>query len=150
MPAFHLTTHLAAPVEACFDLSRSIDLHLQSMASSGERAIAGVTTGLIGAGEEVTWEARHLGRRWRMTSRITAMERPHRFVDEMVRGPFASYRHEHRFEEAGPGATRMHDLVEFRTRYGPLTPVADLVAGAYLRRLLRQRNTTLAAAAART
>ena len=104
-----LVTDIAAPVAVCFDLSRSIDLHLESMTASGERAVSGVTSGLIGKDEEVTWEARHFGVRWRVTSRITEFEPPHRFVDEMVRGPFALFRHEHSFEEH-EGGTRMTDV----------------------------------------
>ena len=79
MPVLRVVTELGAPIEVCFDLSRSIDLHLESMLVSQERAVAGVTAGLIGAGEEVTWEARHLGRLWRMTSRIVEFDPPHHF-----------------------------------------------------------------------
>ena len=132
-------TDIAAPVERCFDLSRDIDLHLESMVASKERVVGGVTSGLIGAGQEVSWQARHFGIRWHMTSRITAFEPPHRFVDEMVRGPFAAFRHEHRFEAHG-GGTRMTDVVDVRMGWGPIGPVADLVAAAYLRRLLTIRN----------
>jgi ligand-binding SRPBCC domain-containing protein len=143
MPAFRIVTEIDAPVERCFDLARSIDLHLESMIASGERAVAGVTSGLIGAGEEVSWDARHFGVRWRMTARITDYEPPHRFVDEMVRGPFRSFRHEHLFEPAGAG-TRMTDLVTFRMTLGP---VAELPVGAYLRRLLRIRGAAIRSAA---
>jgi len=87
VPVFRIVTGIAAPPVRCFDLSRSIDLHLESMIASQERAVGGVTSGLIGAGEEVSWEARHFGIRWRMTSRISAFDPPHRFVDEMVRVP---------------------------------------------------------------
>ena len=125
-----------APVEVCFDLSRSIDLHLESMLASDERAVAGVTSGLIGGGEEVTWEARHFGVTWRMTSRIVEFEPPRRFVDEMVHGPFAMYRHEHLFEAHDAG-TRMTDLITFRT---PLRMLAERPVGLYLRRLMRRRN----------
>ena len=135
MPVFRIVTEIDAPVERCFDLSRSIDLHLESMMASGERAVAGVRSGLIGAGEEVSWEARHFGVLWRMTSRITAFEPPHRFVDEMVKGPFKAFRHEHLLEPDGAG-TRMTDVVSFRMSLGP---VVDLPVGLYLRRLLRIR-----------
>ena len=142
MAGFRIVTDIAAPVEVCFDLSRSIDLHLESMVASQEQAVGGVTSGLIGPGEEVSWQARHLGRTWRMTSRITAFDRPHRFVDEMVRGPFKVFRHEHLFEDHD-GGTRMTDVVEVRMALGPVAPVADQVARAYLRRLMTQRNTTI-------
>lgn len=132
-----LVTLIHAPVELCFDLSRSIDLHVDSRTHSRERAVAGVTSGLIGLNEEVTWEARHLGLPWRVTSRITVFEEPHRFVDEMTEpGPFRFFRHEHVFHSMG-GRTRMEDNISFKTRFG--LP-ADLVAKGYLARLMRIRN----------
>jgi ligand-binding SRPBCC domain-containing protein len=81
-------TLIHAPLERCFDLSRSIDLHKVSTARTGEQAIAGVTSGLIGLGEEVSWRARHFGVWQQMTSRITAFDRPAYFQDTMVRGAF--------------------------------------------------------------
>ena len=110
------------------------------MARSGERAIAGVTSGTIGLGEEVTWEARHFGIRWRLTSRITAYDRPLSFVDEQVHGPFASWWHFHGFEPEN-GGTRMIDRVRYQP---PLSVVGRLVDEMVLRRyiagLLNRRN----------
>ena len=142
MPVIRIETPIRAPAAICFDLSRDIDLHLESMIASGERAVGGVTSGLISGGEEVTWEARHLGRLWRMTSRITEFDPPHRFVDEMVEGPFAAFRHEHGFE-AGDGGTRMTDVVRFRMGWGLLGRLVDPFALLYLRRLLVLRSTTI-------
>ena len=139
MPVLRIVTEIRAAPETCFDLSRSIGLHLESMIVSQERAVAGVMSGLIGQGEEVSWEARHLGRLWRMTSRITEFDRPHRFVDEMVRGPFRFFRHEHGFEPDGPG-TRMTDVVRFRMGPAVLGRLVDPFAAAYLRRLMVTRN----------
>lgn len=148
MPAFRIVTEIAAPVERCFDLSRSIDLHLESMIASKERAVDGVTSGLIAEGQEVSWQARHFGVQWRMTSRITEFDPPIRFVDEMVRGPFAAFRHEHHFHPhtfypSGAG-TRMTDVVSFRMSLGP---PADFPVGLYLRRLMRIRNDVIRAKA---
>jgi ligand-binding SRPBCC domain-containing protein len=110
------------------------------MEASGERAVAGVTSGLIGPGQEVTWRARHFGVWWRMTSRIVDYERPCRFVDQMRRGPFAAWRHEHRFERHFAG-TRMVDVAEYRLPLGPLGGLVDLLlVRRYLRRLLETRN----------
>ncbi len=137
---FIVTTRIASPVESMFDLSLSIDAHLGSMKDSRERAIAGVTSGRIGLGQEVTWRARHFGFRWTMTSRIAEYERPHWFVDEQARGPFARFRHEHRFE-ALDGTTLMTDHVTFDAPLGSLGRVAErAVLGRYLRRLIEQRN----------
>lgn len=61
MPVIILTTTINAPIERCFDLSRSIDLHMASTTKTNERAIAGVTKGLINKGEQVTRLAKHFG-----------------------------------------------------------------------------------------
>jgi ligand-binding SRPBCC domain-containing protein len=136
-----LVTTVAAPAQLVFDLSCDIGTHVGSMAASGERAVAGVTSGLISLGEQVTWQARHFGIRWRMTSVISAHQRPHRFVDEMVRGPFARWYHEHRFITEPGGRTRMVDLVDYAAPAGPLGRLVDaLILRRYLRRLLQRRN----------
>ncbi len=57
MAHIELRTEIDATVEVVFDLARSIDAHLGSMGKSHERAIAGVTTGLIGLGEQVDGRA---------------------------------------------------------------------------------------------
>jgi len=48
-----------------------------------------------------------------LTCRWKVVERPRVLVDEMVRGPFAVFVHEHRFEEDGQDACIMHDTVTF-------------------------------------
>src|SRR5262249_22735682 len=124
----------------CFDLSRSIDVHVASTAHTEERAVAGVTSGLMGLGDEVTWEAVHLGVRQRLTSRITEFDRPRRFVDEMVRGAFARFRHEHEFRAIGE-VTRMLDIFDFTSPLGILGRLADAVfLERYVLRLLERRN----------
>jgi hypothetical protein len=56
-----LETRIAAPAERCFLLSLSVDLHKASTEQTSEEAIAGVTSGIMGPGEDVTWRARHFG-----------------------------------------------------------------------------------------
>jgi hypothetical protein len=79
---------IAAARDVVFELSRSIDIHSASTSKSGEQAVGGAIKGHIELGEQVTWEARHFGLNFQMTSRITEMNRPTRFVDEQVDGPF--------------------------------------------------------------
>ncbi|MET1052139.1 MAG: SRPBCC family protein, partial [Mycetocola sp.] len=93
--SFECITVSVLPVERLFDLSRDVTAHTESMSRSRETAIGGVQSGLIGLDEEVTWRAWHFGVPLRMTSRITALNPPHSFTDEQVRGPFRSFRHEH-------------------------------------------------------
>jgi len=98
VPVVHVVTRIRASIERCFDLARDIDLHARSLDDTNEKAVAGVTSGLIGLDDEVTWEATHFGVRQRLTSRITAFDRPHSFRDSMVRGAFAGFDHDHLFE----------------------------------------------------
>ena len=139
MAHFRIVKKIAAPIEVCFDLARDIDFHTRSLGHTGERAVAGRTSGLIGLGESVTWEARHLGVRQQLTSEVTAFDSPTYFRDVMTRGAFQSFAHDHRFETVG-GGTVMTDEVEFRSPLGPLGALVDSVfMTGYLRQLLEGR-----------
>ena len=129
----------AAPPERCFDLSVSIEIHLASAATTGERVISGPRSGVLGPGDTVTWEARHLGMRCRLTVKITAYERPRMFRDEMLSGPLRRMRHDHWFEPHADG-TRMRDEFEFAS---VLAPLDALVLKPHLRRFLLTRNDTI-------
>jgi ligand-binding SRPBCC domain-containing protein len=149
VPRIDLTTVLPAGRAVAFDTSLDVGMHGASLrwqhGKGGERAVAGVTNGRLGPGESVTWQARHFGIRWQMTSYISEYERPYRFVDEQVRGPFRSWRHEHVFVAPDPTATMMRDLIEFTAPAGVLGQVvAAAVLRPYLRRLIRRRNAYLA------
>lgn len=114
------------------------------MARSGERAVAGVTCGLLGLNDSVAWEARHLGVRMRLESRIVAFSRPVLFVDEQVRGPFARLRHEHRFEAAAPAITVMTDVFDFAAPLGAAGRIAEaLFLTRYMRSLLAGHTSRL-------
>ncbi len=140
MSTIHLTTLINAPVERVFDLSRSISLHKISTSHTREEAIAGVTTGLINQNETVTWQARHLFKLRRFTSKITAMEKPVHFTGEMIQGDFKSYKHEHHFKQIDNG-TLMIDLVDFESPYGAAGKLVNkLFLKSYLKKLLIYRN----------
>lgn len=140
MPTIVLTTRIHAPPERCFDLSRSIALHVASTRQTGERAVGANASGLLGLGEEVTWSARHFGIRQTLTSRITVFDRPHHFRDSMVAGAFRRFNHDHFFAARGED-TEMRDVFDFTSPLGPLGRLADvLVLERYLRRFLETRN----------
>ena len=141
---FECRTPLEMPLDEAFERSLDIDLHAASMARSHERAVRGVTSGRIGLGEEVTWRAWHFGVPFTMTSRITELEAPHWFVDEQVRGPFRSFRHEHAFIPGADGdGTIMIDHVVFDAPLGGLGRLSEGVLGPYLLRLIQRRNAYL-------
>ena len=143
MPTIHLTTFVAAPTQRVFDLARSIDLHRKSMAHTGEEAIAGATSGLIALNETVTWKARHLRRVRVLKSKITAMDPPLSFIDEMVDGDFKSLRHEHHFKTIANG-TLLIDIFSYEAPYGNLGKLADrLFLTRYMKTLLETRNKTI-------
>ncbi len=143
MPEIHLTSFIAAPVERVFDLSRSINLHQISTASTNEKAIDGVINGLINKNETVTWQAKHLFKTRRFTSRITDMHRPDFFIDEMIKGDFKSFYHEHHFKATENG-TIVIDKIKFESPYGFIGKLANSIfLAAYLEKFLKKRNTVI-------
>ena len=140
MPSIHLTTYINAPAQRVFDLSRSINLHRKSLVHTGEEAVAGITSGLINLHETVTWKAKHLGKKRMLKVKISAMEPPGSFTDEMLDGDFKSMKHEHHFKQVENG-TIMIDLFSFESPYGVAGKLLNrLYLTRYLRRLLEQRN----------
>jgi ligand-binding SRPBCC domain-containing protein len=143
MPTIRLETYIEAPVERCFDLSLNVDAHSHSVAQTRERPIAGVTTGVMKLGDTVTWEAVHFGIKQHLTSKITAYERPHRFVDEMLQGAFQEMKHIHEFVPQSSG-TLMIDIFTFNAPLGFLGRLAEtLVLTRYMKNLLLSRNSYL-------
>jgi len=141
------TTEIRAPIERVFDLSRSVDLHVQSVGNTGETAIAGVTRGLLKMNQEVTWRGKHFGIYQNLTSRITAFSRPDYFRDSMVRGAFQRLDHDH-FFEARSDVTVMKDVFDFVSPLGILGRAAELLfLEAYMRRFIAKRNDVIKAVA---
>jgi ligand-binding SRPBCC domain-containing protein len=97
---------------------------MHSTSHRREVVVAGVTKGLIGPDEEVTWEATHFGVRQRLTSRITDYHRPFHFRDSQVRGAFRCFDHDHFFSEVD-GGTLMRDVFDFESPFGVLGALAN-------------------------
>ena len=91
-----------------------------------ENLVQGVTTGLISLNESVTWRARHCGVYQELTSKITDFERPEYFVDEMTKGVFYGFKHEH-FFKAIDDQTLMTDIFNYKTPLGILGRMADIL-----------------------
>jgi ligand-binding SRPBCC domain-containing protein len=140
---FAIVTEAPVDRQRLFDISLDIDAHVSSMEQSGEQAVAGRTTGRIGLGETVTWRARHFGIWFTMTSKITALEEPTRFVDQQLRGPFKTFIHEHRFDTTTHGSRMTDTITVGAPIFGRLAECLVLVP--YLRHLIAKRNKHLLA-----
>ena len=141
MQPIELETKIAAPPERCFLLSLSIDLHTESTAPTRERAIAGVTRGIIGPDQTVTWRGRHFGLMLEHTSLIDRYDAPRYFRDVMVKGHFRSFEHEHHFEHAADGGTLMRDRLHFSAPFGVVGFLAEhFLLRRYFIKFLQARN----------
>lgn len=143
MNKIELNIRIKAPIDRCFDLARSIDLHKISVQHTREEAVGGVTSGLLGLNQKVLWQATHLGFRQTLETKITKLTKPFFFTDEMVNGAFKSMIHDHFFYDMGD-ETVMVDHFYFQSPYGLLGDAADLIfLKRYLKNLLIRRNETI-------
>lgn len=140
MPVIEIEIEIDAPIERVFDLARCIDLHEETMSKTNEKAIDGVTKGLINLGETVTWQATHFGIRQKLTSKITEYNRPFHFRDVMIKGAFKRFTHDHFFEQKGEKVL-MKDVFDYTSPFWILGKIADaLFLESYMRNLLTERN----------
>ena len=140
MTTILLSTFINAPAEIVYNFSRNIDVHLETMDFSNEKAIAGKTSGYINLGETVTWQGTHLGFKVKHQSIITEMNAPHYFVDEMQKGLFKTLKHEHIFNEID-GKTIMIDKFHYTTFFNVVGEIIDIcILKRYLTKILTKRS----------
>jgi ligand-binding SRPBCC domain-containing protein len=146
MTTLEEVTLIQAPIARCFDLARSVEVHVLGNTHFGEQAVplAGITSGLLGLGDKVTWRARHFGVRQRLTSQITEFDPPYAFQDTMLSGAFAWMQHDHFFLQLDNGVTRMRDVFRYAAPIPVLGEIAErLFLNTYMRNLLRERNAVI-------
>lgn len=135
-----IITEIDSPIEIVFDLSRSIDLHKLSTSKTNEEAVAGVTHGLINFNETVTWRAKHLFKYRLFTSKITGFKSPVYFKDEMQKGDFKKFEHEHLFETVN-GKILMTDKIFLEAPFGVLGKfIMFIFLKNYIKKFLLKRN----------
>jgi ligand-binding SRPBCC domain-containing protein len=141
----NLETLIQAPPAVCYALKLDVQLHVSSTQQTQERIVVGRTSGRLELGELITWEARHLGVRQRLTVQVTAAEPPWHFRDEMRQGAFRAMSHDHYFEPLQSGrATLMRDVFAFSSPGGVVGRCFDwLFLQGYMTRFLRARNAAL-------
>jgi len=124
MPIIKCETYIAAPIHVCFDLARTVEIHAGKSLLTTQKAIDGITAGLMEYLDWVTWETNHLGIRQTLTSQIIKLEKPNAFTDVMVQGIFHSFTHIHEFSEQSEG-TIMNDTFSYTAPFGILGKIAD-------------------------
>ena len=114
MPShFHTSTPLAASAETMFDF-HSDPHNLPEVMPPTLKLLSLKTDGPALEGRMIELHCRDwwiIPMRW--TCRWKTVQRPHLLVDEIVKGPFALFEHEHRFEEQGPSSCIMRDTVNY-------------------------------------
>jgi ligand-binding SRPBCC domain-containing protein len=78
-----------------------------------------------GLGSEIEMSMRIGLQRVNWRARIVEFEPPRLFVDEMLEGPFKSWRHRHEFHADGPDQTRVVDTIDYELPLGLLGAWAD-------------------------
>ncbi|GAB3595961.1 SRPBCC family protein [Microbacterium tumbae] len=145
MARFVLERVIRASPERTYAASLDPGLHVRSMARHGETMVESPEGGVFAEGSTVTWRAWHFGIPFRLRSVVFDLDPPHGFRDRQIAGPFASFLHEHVFEQH-PDGTLMRDTVTFRSPFGRLGALVDRVFLArYMQRLIATRNIVLAA-----
>ena len=124
--AFHLDTRNAARI-----------------APPGQQVLSVEGTFPLRLDSEVRLRVRQLPSPWAQTwlVRVVQLQAPTLIVDEQMHGPFAAWRHEHRFAELPDGRTQLTDHVDYRLPAGALGRVAGtLVVRRLLLRSFRSRQ----------
>jgi hypothetical protein len=128
-------THVRAPAERCFDLVRSVQLHVDSSTDIAARAVGGRCHGLSNKGDETVWSARFCGLRFRIATRIDKLTCPTKFGDRHTCGLLRQFQHVYRFKPLADGGCVMSDELAVEAPFGPLGRLAEWL---YLTRRMRQ------------
>ena len=128
--------HVNAPADRCFLLSTNIGLVEKTI---GLKPVEGKTSGLVVGGDQLVWRGWKFGLPAMHETLITGYNRPTFFQDTMGRGRFASFQHDHHFEEVG-GYTLLRDIVRFSLPFGAAGPlVGKYMVVPHVLTLMQQR-----------
>lgn len=117
------------------------------MRGTGEVAVEGKTSGPIEPGEFVEWEATHLFVKQRLSSKITEMQKPHYFVDEMIKGAFKSFKHRHEVRGMNEDTVLLIDDFQYQVPFGFLGHITYLLfLKSYMEKMFVARSNAAKAA----
>ncbi len=141
MPVFERSIEIDAPIGDVFAF------HLDTrnaarIASKGQEFVSIVGEFPLSEGGEVELNVRMKPlpgvQNWRV--RITEVAEPVLVVDELLKGPFARFRHEHRFAPASNGGTVLTDRIEWELPGGPAGRLAAPIARHLMERSFVERQ----------
>jgi ligand-binding SRPBCC domain-containing protein len=139
MPLIEHKQFVKAPIEVCFDTARNVGVYSQTAFKAREKAVGAVKKELLEEGDCMTIESVHFGMKQRVTSRVIFMEKPHSFVEKMVKGPFKSFIHIHQFIQEETGTT-MIDHFQYKSRFYFIGVFIDkLFLAKYMEKIISNR-----------
>ena len=131
MPTIVIETDIDVPAEICFDLMRDPRVHQGTkMEVEGSRKIE--------LRQRVTFRTKPRP----LTVEVIECDRPGVFVDDMVKGPFISFRHIHEFNENN-GSTRLIDTLIWESPLSVVGKLADKLIERRIRSIVSDRNRRL-------
>jgi ligand-binding SRPBCC domain-containing protein len=144
MTKIEFNTHIKAPIERCFDLSRSIDFHKVSISPVfKEESVAGCTTGLIGHNQRTLMQSKLWGFQFSTELKIVKFNPPYFLSYEIADSNFHSIIHDYYFYDIGD-ETAMVNHFYYKLKLGVLGEIANLlILEKYLTRIITQRNDLL-------
>ena len=141
MPIFERSIDIDAPIEAVYEFHRDTR-NAAKIASDGQEFVAIIGEFPLDQGDEVELHVKMAPlpgtQVWRV--RITELVEPTLVVDELIKGPFAQFRHEHRFARNAGGGTTLTDHVEWKLPGGIAAKAIEPIAKAQLEKSFTQRQ----------
>jgi ligand-binding SRPBCC domain-containing protein len=117
----HLLRRQRADVDAFFSDPRNL---VRIMPASMQFRLVTSDAARLHDGQELDYRFTFCGLPLAWTARISQIDPGRSFVDELVRGPFSSWRHEHSLHD-DPAGTIVRDRVDFRSPLWTLGRIAD-------------------------
>lgn len=141
MPTFESSIDIDAPIEAVYEFHRDTR-NAARIASDGQEFLKIIGDFPLDQGDEVELHVKMAPlpgtQVWRV--RITELAAPTLVVDELIKGPFAQFRHEHRFAPNGSGGTTLTDHVEWKLPGGFAAKAIEPIAKSQLEKSFAQRQ----------
>ncbi len=116
---------IRASMQRCFDLTRSVDVHVYTSQRIAGKAIAGKTSGLAELNDTTTWSARFFGVRFTLTTKVNSVQAPFEFSERQGRGLFKRFEHDYTLRDLGDDYTELGDTFTFVSPFGWLGSLVD-------------------------